>query len=688
MLACSAIVRHTSLLAIVSSLAFGAWGCKRSGKESKPVVLGDPVAKCDALAPARRMRMVKSADAKTLLFHELNDGKFNLHMFDVDGRVTRSLVEDIKDIHAYQALADGNVVCTSNKGVLFLLEKDKVRKLTMDKYVVESFAVEETSSTIVYARRNLLIPLDRDEIDKIPLEIMKLDIQTNKVEKLTEGKQVIGAIPGEKAVLLSRREGKVARVPLDGGKEKVIDIGQDRFVVGQTKGHVITWKFLDPDAKFMAVPLNGGAPIELDFGGRAMEDLRFTPDGDTFFVYEKGPNGVVFKVDGATVTQVLKTKGPRIKNIVALDGDVFAALAEHDTNGDGESDKEDEIELCFIERHGSDKPVDIPTRTVPLAKVPLAQKLAPLFTEADLTGATLTFRMGLDKHETVWFESPKDGPGDLAALRKRARDIRARIVELTGADAQFDVRVQYADARFAESRWIEATNRHLSYAGVGAAATAEPSEYDIELFPQISFMQPGAMNYGPVLCTGKVKNIGQTKLEKVNVACSYESGVSVIALQKAPLTPATLAPGATGSYRMIVTLEGGATGDFRFAVTSGGSKLSQFNRYASEHSAKVVDVAVKVFAKTGLQYMYDTIRDEPPGERRKVVFVEASESFAKSSDEEQKARAQEALKELYAAVRREKDDFFPLEMDIFGGRGTSMPTKVFSNGVLRKRGAL
>lgn len=665
-------------LILGASISCGSWGCNR-GEDPKPVVRGDPVVKCDILAPARRFGLGKSSDSKTLFFDQADGGAAGLTRVDLEARMVRNLA---RDALSYQALSSG-LVYLSTEGGVFYLEKGKEnpRRLTPENVTALSFAVEEASSTLVYIeRKGGRSPKRGEPDDDVPRELYKMALEGGKPESLGEGKHIIGAVPSEKAVLWSRRRGSVARVSPDGSGEKVVDIGPDRSVIGQTKGHVITKQPLESKSKFIAVPFGGGAPVELDFGKPA-EDLDWTADGERFFVYDDAPGGAVFEVVGAKVTPLMTTKGPRINDIVALDGDTYATLVEHDVNGNGRSDPADEIELCLIERHASDKVIEIPTRTVPLDKVPLAEKLAPLLKEPDLTGATLTFVNTEDKRSVVSLETPKDGSEDLAALRKRVRDLQLRVNELAGAGARLGVRVHYANALGAESKWIESRGRFQSYAGVGAALTAEPTEYDVDIFPSVGFMTPGAVNYGPALCKGKVKNIGQAPLEKVEATCSYvsEKGRGVLATKTIPLSPAKLAPGATGTYRVIITIEAG-DGDFRFALTNDGKELTHFNSFASDRAAKIVAVAVKVFAKTGLRYSFDDIRSSFGDESERIV-VTASKAFDTLSEDEQRARATAARDELQAILQEDPEHRVPVKLEVAPSGSSRYPKRrVLSNG--------
>lgn len=656
-------------------------GCKRekADQDAKPIVSGDPVVQCDSFDATRRMGLAKSTDGKTLLFEARRDGAYVLERVDMEGRVTRQIDSDVD---YYRPLNDGGIVFKSNKGVVFYLKKGlkQPRQLSPKEVKVYSFAVDEQSGTVVYTQRHIDAVDDKSKDEKPLLDIFQVALEDGTSKKLTEGRVVLDAIPGEKAVLVSRREGKIARVPLGGGEEKVLDIGTDRIFIGQSKGHLIAKQVTEPTSKFVAVPLDGSPLVELDFGRRP-ETLDWTTDDSQFFVFEKNPNGAIFKVDGRTITPLMTTKGPRIKDVVAFTTDSFAVLAEHDTNNNGRSDGADEVDLCFIDRHGSDKPIEMAARFVPKDKLPLIEKFAPLLKEPDLEGAALGFDVQ-DKMETLQIDAPKATPSDFAALRKRAKELQARIAQIAGADSKLGIRIQYGNAKFTESLWVEEKSRFITYAGVGAAAMAEPSEYDLDVDSSVGFMTPGYINSGPALCKGNVKNVGSVPLENITATCEFVDRRSKlpIASKSLALTPAKLAPGATGSYRIIVTIEAG-DGNFRLSLTNGDKKLSYFNAQISERSNKIATVALDVFDKTGLRYMYE---DSKVSDDIRLIAVQASPEFDKLGKDEQKTRAAQAMALLLDVLKREVEFHKEGKLRIVPARGALDPEiMILVNGELK-----
>lgn len=675
-------LRQPAFLAFVSALFVLPIACKRekADQEAKPVVVSEPVVQCDSFDATRRMGLLKSADGKMLLLEARREGEYVLERVDMEGRMTRQIQPDVD---YYWPLNDGGIVFKSSKAILFHLKKGlkQPRQISPADSKVYSFAVDEQSGTVVYAQRKGESLEDKEKDEKPLLDIFQVALEDGTPKKITEGKVILGAIPGEKAILVSRRDGKVARVPLGGGDEKVVDIGMDRVVLGQTKDHLIAKHLTEPKSKFVAVPFDGSPLVELDFG-RPPETLDWTSDHSTFFVFEKNPNAAVFKVDGRTVSPVMTTKGTRIKDVVSLSGDSFAILAEHDTNNNGRSDVSDEVDLCLIERHGSDKPIEMVARFVPKDKLALVEKFAPLLKEPDLEGAALGFDVR-DKMDVLQIDAPKATPDDFTALRKRAQELQKRVNEIAGNEAKIGLRIQYGNAKFTESLWVEEKNRFVTYAGVGAAAMSEPSEYDLDLDASVGFMTPGHINSGPALCTGKVKNVGSVPLENITATCEFVDRRTKlpIASKSIAITPAKLAPGATGSYRVIVTIEAG-DGNFRLLLSSGGKNLSYFNSQISERSNKIATVALDVFAKTGLQYMYE---DSKAGGDIRLIAVKSSAEFDKLSKDEQKTRATQAMELLLEVLKRDVEFSKEGKLRIVPGRGALDPKiMILANGELRE----
>jgi hypothetical protein len=478
----------------------------------------------------------------------------------------------------------------------------------------------------------------------------------------------------------------VAKQPLTGGDPTLLDIG-DNWVIGITKGHVITKSKSGAPPLAFAVPLLGATPaaatvtLTLAPGSR---DIEGYTSGSKVFLHAMTEKAALYRVEGGAASLVFTATGARVSGVSELDDGTFVILGYHDTDGDGEyGTATDESDICFVDlKRVGDDPIEIPTRSVPLALQPVAVKLAALTSEPDLTSAKMYFEEREDGGHRLVLESPKDGPAELESLRTRVRAIQARVTELSGIP-NLDVSVRWANAHRADSEWSESEKRFLSHAGFGVALVAEPKEYTLDVFPKVKTTVRG--NYstiGTAVCSGDVKNIGDAPLTDIEVTCTNRlSGLTETFEGKAKVAPSTLAPGAAGTYRAKIAVAD-ANGRFTTVFTSGSETLSYYNSYTSDRAVRIFEVARKVFASTALGYFSDREKETGPSYAKvthHVIVMRPSEAFVKLSADEQKARAESALGELAIVLDAKKG--VPVVLEILQPVGFKT-LATFQDGVL------
>jgi len=189
---------------------------------------------------------------------------------------------------------------------------------------------------------------------------------------------------------------------------------------------------------------------------------------------------------------------------------------------------------------------------------------------------------------------------------------------------------------------------------MGNLQVADRAAYALELDPKVtySFSSSFIRDWGEATCTGTVKNISDHPVSNIEVRC-MERWQEDERRRKAKVQPATLAPGARGSYRLAIGYTSTSPGP-RVAVLIDGKRAPTINVFAEKRMGEGLIVATKVQGATQLAYdhMAETGRGLRPGPL--VIYVRATKDLEDGPPEALTKAAAAALPRLREVVDRER----------------------------------
>jgi hypothetical protein len=206
----------------------------------------------------------------------------------------------------------------------------------------------------------------------------------------------------------------------------------------------------------------------------------------------------------------------------------------------------------------------------------------------------------------------------------------------------------------AVSEWDDVAGAFLVSTGMGDLQVADRPAYMLELDPKVSysFTGPFSQDYGEATCTGTVKNIGDHPLSNIEVRC-MERWEEDERRKKAKVQPATLAPGARGSYRLAIGLTSTSPGP-RVSVLIDGKRAPAINMFVEKRMGEELMVAEKVQAATQLAYDHAAVTHGGVRPGPVAIYVRAPKALEDGPPEALAKAAAAALPRLRETVGRER----------------------------------
>lgn len=330
----------------------------------------------------------------------------------------------------------------------------------------------------------------------------------------------------------------------------------------------------------------------------------------------------------------------------------------------------DETDVCFAAP--GPEPIEVHARTLPRRLVDVAARLAPLTASGPLAGAVQRFTPIGDLELTVASAPAGNDPAGLV------RQTQARVTELSGMP-HLSVAIRARDTGLrAVSEWDDVAGAFLVSTGMGDLQIADRAAYTLELDPEVSYSFTDSFrDFGEATCTGTVKNISDHPVSNLEVRCMvrWEEDERK---RKAKVQPATLAPGARGSYRLAIGLTSASPGP-RVAVLVDGKRAPAINVYVEKRMGEGLIVATKVQAATQLAYDHLAVTDGGVRPGPLAIYVRAPKALEDGPSEALAKAAAAALPRLREVVGRERRG--SVQLRILRGDGARVGW-TFANGKL------
>jgi hypothetical protein len=601
---------------------------------------------CADLPGAVRFGLQLSDDGKTVYYREVElpedrTGQspitYSVHAFDLARRTATRVAADVGSPTAIAG--DGTVA--------FLRPSEKFhyglrnRVLMLAAPGKEPVAVT-SNDEMVYgieldrATGTLWLTKTKDVID----ELWKLPIAGGKLERVA-GEQAIGiyGVAGDSVVVSYLS--KVMRRPVKGGAGKEIaNLEVDR-VLGMHGDQVLVMN--RSNHKLSSLSVASGKRAELAVTG---DDIDLSQPGDTaYLIVRKGDSYEVRGLADLAAPPVLVTRGVQPTDVVRA-GDRLLVLAKVDSNDDGKFGGLDETDVCFA-APGPD-PIEVHARTLPRRLVDVAARLAPLTASGPLAGAVQRFTPTGDLELTVASAPAGNDPAGLV------RQTQARVTELSKMPhLSVAIRVRDTGLR-AVSEWDDVAGAFLVSTGMGDLQVADRAAYALELDPKVSYSFTDSLghDWGDATCTGTVKNISDHPVSNIEVRCMPRREEDE-RHKKAKVQPATLAPGARGSYRLAIGYTSTSPGP-RVAVLIDGKRTPAINVFAEKRMGEGLIVATKVQGTTQLAYDHAAMTDRGLRPGPLAIYVRATKALEDGPPDALAKAAAAALPRLREAVDRER----------------------------------
>jgi hypothetical protein len=601
---------------------------------------------CADLPGAVRFGLQLSDDGKTVYYRELElpearGGEspltYAVHAFDLARRTATQVVAGAS--WPTVIAGDGTVAFVRPSEKFHSIRRNRVLMLaapgkqpvaaTSDDEMVYDIALDRATSTLWMLK-------SKDVIN----ELWKLPITGGKLERVpSEQAYGIYGVAGGWVVVSHGNE--VIRRPAKGGAgTKIADLEVDR-VLGMHGDQVVVMN--RSSHKLSSLSLASGKRTELAITG---DEIDLTQPGDTaYLIARKGDSYEVRGLADLAAPPVLVTRGVRPTDVVHA-GDRLVVLAKVDSNDDGKLGALDETDVCFA-APGPD-PIEVHARTLPRRLVDVAARLAPLTASGPLAGAVQRFSPTGDLELTL---ASAPAGSDLTGL---VRQTQTRVTELSGMPhLSVAIRVRDTGER-AVSEWDDAAGAFLVSTGIGALQVADRPAYTLELDPKVTYTYTDSFSHdwGDATCTGTVKNISDHPLSNIEVRCMQRWDEDE-RHKKAKVQPATLAPGARGSYRIAIGYTSSSPGP-RVAVLVDGKRAPALNVYAEKREGEALIVAAKVQATTQLAYDHAALTDGGVRPGPVAIYVRAPEALEDGPPEALAKAAAAALPRLREVVPRER----------------------------------
>lgn len=277
-----------------------------------------------------------------------------------------------------------------------------------------------------------------------------------------------------------------------------------------------------------------------------------------------------------------------------LDRRTWALIGHNTTNYLGDvGDTDAETDICALPASGD---VTVPTRVVPARYADRAQ---PLFDALEATSPTATLQLRDDDIEppTVSLHLLKEwGGSDLAAMRKRTRDLDDRITHQL-RDREIRTDIMFADRRRAVHRWRRDRQRPQISVGMGDALVSDPEDFDFE----VSKLENERKDDNTITCSGTLRNLTHRALSGVDIKCSGNRN-HLIHLDKME---------ADETRAFSQTFEVSEDGEAAYVEVLLDGKPSEPRDTEQEARAMAAfTLASEAFAATGLWLDYHVVRED------------------------------------------------------------------------------
>ncbi|NVB83293.1 MAG: hypothetical protein HOV81_33285 [Kofleriaceae bacterium] len=282
-----------------------------------------------------------------------------------------------------------------------------------------------------------------------------------------------------------------------------------------------------------------------------------------------------------------------IVSTAELDRRTWALIAHNTTNYQGDVGETDaEADVCALPAAGD---VTVPTRVVPAR---FADRSQPLFDALEATSptATLQFIDADGAPPTVSLHLLKESAGsDLAAMRKRARDLEDRVTRQL-RDPEIRTDVMFADRRRAVYRWRRDRQRSRITVGMGDALLSDREDYDFE----VSKVENERKD-GKITCSGTLRNLTHRALTGLDIKCSGNRN-HLIHIDKMEVDE-------TRAFSQ--TFEISEDGEAAYLeVLLDGKPSEPRDAEQEERDMAAFTLATEAFAATGLWLDYHAVRDD------------------------------------------------------------------------------
>lgn len=466
---------------------------------------------------------------------------------------------------------------------------------------VTSFAVDPGEGAVYYT---VVVP------GGWGFELRKVPVAGGESTRLGSASLVYGVADGGAALIVRARgadDMEIQKIPAAGGAP--LWTAPDGTNVQVTDSAVLYLQGNVAPRPLVALALADGKAVTPE--GTAPEDIPLTSGVPGFVQRASKGAWTALRLRDGKLSPLASYQGAALHALAPLPDGSVAAAVTHDTDGDARvststiDDHDDESDICVLWPADS-QPLGLPFRAAPKDLLAASRVLSTLTREPDLATARLRF---IRSGTLLVVDVPGAGPAEPELLRRRVKEIQKKVTELSKRP-QLGVSLRFSETRrHGTSLWSDPLGRFVTKVGVTDMVMDDKETAEIEIEPvrpaPLKFKtasDPRKLAIAPT-CAGKVKNLTGAPLQ-IEVECAAYSPYVFTATPwttaRGPTKPATLEPGATGTYEVKLPFLEDDDARLSTRFSAGGKALEAADAPEYAHVADWLSTLDRIQQKTGI----------------------------------------------------------------------------------------